>query len=71
MRIKLGQDDEVVAAVIRDLTFRRELGLARYGKPLVLGIAGQHDPLAEAYAEALDMCIYLRWAMSLREGRES
>ena len=58
---------DVIDAVAQDLAVRKELGLARYGKPLALGVAdARRDPLAEAYAEALDLVVYLRWALSLR-----
>jgi hypothetical protein len=59
--------DPVFAAVHADLEARNRRGTANYGGPLVLH--NGRDPLQEAYEEALDLSVYLRWALLERGGR--
>jgi hypothetical protein len=65
------QAAEVCTAVAADIEARRQLGLRIFGKPLVLGQEDGRDPLREAYEEALDLVVYLRWELSRREGKSS
>jgi len=46
-----------VAAVVTDMHARHEFGMRHYGVPLAVGV--KPDNLAEAYAEALDLAVYL------------
>ena len=57
--------EDCVQLVIADLTARRELGVARYGKSL-----WPTDPeanLTEAYEEILDLLVYLRGELEKRK----
>lgn len=54
--------------VLEDMKARRELGISRYGQP-VLPHNGR-DALLDAYQEALDMCVYLRQAIEERKINE-
>jgi hypothetical protein len=58
---------DVWLLVVDDMTQRRLTGLDRYGTPLQPG--NGRDALADAYAEALDLCVYLRQAIAERDGR--
>lgn len=51
--------------VLADMAARERLGFERYGVP-VLAFNGR-DALADAYAEALDLCVYLRQAIAERD----
>lgn len=51
--------------VIDDMRERDRVGRARYGTPLQAG--NGRDALADAYAEALDLAVYLRQAMEERD----
>ena len=62
--------DIVCDAVKRDIEERKQLGMIRYGKPLRLGVNDGRDPIAEAYAEALDMAVYLRWSLDERHAMQ-
>lgn len=53
--------------VIADMQKRDEIGRARYGVPLQPH--NGRDALIDAYAEALDLCAYLRQALYERDGR--
>lgn len=53
--------------VLADMAARDALGLARYGTRLQPG--NGRDSLADAYAEALDLAVYLRQAIHERDGR--
>lgn len=53
--------DDVARLVIADMERRRQLGLARYGRPVVP--FNGRDALWDAYEEALDLCVYLRQAI--------
>lgn len=50
--------------VIRDLQTRREGGVRKYG--VQLESHNGRDALIDAYAEALDLCLYLRQAIEER-----
>lgn len=54
----------IQAAVIRDLELRREFGIGKYGTPLLPH--NGRDALQDAYEEALDLCCYLKQAISER-----
>ena len=53
--------------VIEDMKARDAVGRERYGVPLQPG--NGRDNLVDAYAEALDLCVYLRAAIYERDGR--
>ncbi len=53
--------------VLADMAARDALGLERYGTRLQPG--NGRDALADAYAEALDLAVYLRQALHERDGR--
>lgn len=53
--------------VLADMAARDTLGVFRYGTRLQPH--NGRDFLADAYAEALDMAVYLRGAMFERDGR--
>lgn len=53
--------------VLADMAARDALGRARYGTPLQPH--NGRDALADAYAEALDLAVYLRQALFERDGR--
>lgn len=57
--------DDCWLLVIRDMEERREVGIAKYGKPVRAG--NGRDPLLDAYQEALDLAVYLRQAIEERE----
>jgi hypothetical protein len=58
---------DVWALVLADMAERRRVGLERYGT--LLRPHNGRDALADAYAEALDLAVYLRQAMYEKEGR--
>ena len=58
---------EIADLVLQDLTQRKKMGMAKYGRPL--GTYTIQDPLWEAYEEGLDLCIYLRAEIEKRGGR--
>lgn len=53
--------------VIEDMRARDAVGRERYGVPLQPH--NGRDALKDAYAEALDLCVYLRQAILERDGR--
>ena len=53
--------------VINDFRARDAFGTAKYGTRLQP--YNDRDALADAYAEALDLCAYLRQALYERDGR--
>lgn len=53
--------------VVEDMQARDRLGRERYGTPLQPH--NGRDQLLDAYAEALDLCVYLRAALYERDGR--
>ncbi len=53
--------------VLADMAARDRLGLERYGTRLQPH--NGRDALADAYAEALDLAVYLRQALYERDGR--
>jgi hypothetical protein len=53
--------------VAEDMDARDRLGRARYGMPLQPN--NGRDALRDAYAEALDLCVYLRQVIYERDGR--
>jgi hypothetical protein len=55
---------DVWLLVIADMEERRRVGIKRYGTPLQPG--NGRDALADAYAEALDLAVYLRQAIEER-----
>lgn len=50
--------------VVSDIKKRDRFGTKKYGVPLSTKCVG--DPLKEAYEEALDLVVYLRWAIETR-----
>lgn len=46
--------------LVADLTARMEMGVAKYGTPLMTH--NGRDPLVDAYQESLDLVMYLRQA---------
>ena len=54
------------ALVIADMATRDRVGLERYGTQLQPH--NGRDALKDAYAEALDLCVYLRQAIYERDG---
>lgn len=54
--------------VISDMIKRNQLGEAKYGTPLQ--VFNGRDALRDAYEEALDLCVYLRQAISERDARK-
>jgi hypothetical protein len=57
---------DVFAGVHADLEERNRKGWESYGGPLEAH--NGRDPLREAYEEALDLAVYLRWALMERAG---
>ena len=57
-----GDGIEITQLVVRDLKDRREAGIARYGTPLRAN--NGRNALIDAYQEALDLCVYLRQALT-------
>lgn len=53
--------------VIADMNARDQVGRERYGTPLQPH--NGRDALADAYAEALDLCVYMRQALFERDGK--
>ncbi len=53
--------------VIEDMLARDNVGRERYGVPLQPH--NGRDALLDAYAEALDLCVYLRQAIFERDAR--
>ncbi len=62
-----GNGIEVWPLVIADMNDRNALGIKRYRTPL-RAVNGR-DALWDAYAEALDLCVYLRQAIVERDGK--
>lgn len=63
----LPQSEGVFAALKRDLDERDRIGWSTHNKPLVENDG--RDWLKEAYAEALDLCVYLKAELMKRERR--
>ncbi len=57
-----GEGIEITQLVVRDLKDRRNAGIARYGTPL--RAHNGRNALIDAYQEALDLCVYLRQALT-------
>ena len=57
---------DVFVLVHRDLDERNKLGWKQHSRPLLT--TTPMDNLAEAYAEALDLAVYLRKALWERDG---
>jgi hypothetical protein len=57
---------DVFLLVHRDLNERNRLGWKQHSKPLLT--TDRMDSLGEAYAEALDLCVYLRKLLYERDG---
>lgn len=53
--------------VLIDMKERDQVGRERYGTPLQAN--NGRDMLKDAYAEALDLCVYLRAAIFERDGK--
>lgn len=62
---RVGVGESIHDLVIQDMRDRKALGLARYGT--ILQAHNGRDALVDAYQEALDLCCYLRQAISERE----
>lgn len=58
---------DLARTVDADMRERDQVGRARYGTPLQP--FNGRDQLADAYAEALDLVVYLRAALYERDGR--
>ena len=52
--------------VMADLREREAFGIRTYGQPLYASSPDDKDgsPLRQAYSEALDLAIYLRWQLA-------
>jgi hypothetical protein len=63
------EEDSIQHLVVRDVIEREAYGIRTYGKPLYTDSPDDvdGDPLHQAYREALDLCIYLRWQLARRE----
>jgi hypothetical protein len=57
----------VWSLVMADMRARDEFGRAKYGTPLQPH--NGRDWLADAYQEALDLCVYLRQGLFERDGK--
>ena len=57
-------EGDIWTLVIKDMWQRRQEGIRRYGTVLQAG--NGRDALLDAYAEALDLCVYLRQAIEER-----
>ena len=53
--------------VLADLTNRALEGNLKYGEPLLAN--NGRDALVDAYQEALDLCMYLRQAITERDNK--
>jgi hypothetical protein len=53
----------IQSLVAEDIIEREQLGIRHYGAPLYASTPDDvdGDPLRQAYHEALDLCVYLRW----------
>jgi hypothetical protein len=60
-----GDGPPVIVMVISDLWDRADLGYRKYGVALRAG--NGRDALLDAYAEALDLCCYLKQALMERD----
>ncbi len=56
------QSRDVTELVMADLEMRRRMGIQKYG--VALKTFNGRKPLVDAYQEALDLCVYLRQALS-------
>jgi hypothetical protein len=56
----------VADRVLADIRARVEVGIRRYGTPLMT--RNGRDALTDAYEEALDLVFYLRQALMERDG---
>lgn len=54
-----------VDVVIEDLKIRKDMGVKKYG--VALQPSNGRDSLQDAYEEALDLCVYLKNEILLRE----
>lgn len=56
-----------VDCVVEDLETRKAMGIRKYGTPLQPD--NGRDSLQDAYEEALDLCVYLKNEIRLRDKR--
>lgn len=59
----LGNCDPMRVEILSDMRARHAAGVHKYGRPLTVSTPTPGTPLEEAYAEALDLVAYLRWAV--------
>ena len=59
---KSGSGQEVWRLVINDMIERNNIGTEKYGTPLMT--FNGRNALIDAYQEALDLCVYLRQAIT-------
>lgn len=64
---KANDKPAIWSLVMRDMQARDVVGRQRYGVPLQPH--NGRDALVDAYAEALDLCVYLRQAIYERDGQ--
>jgi len=62
-----GKGNPVLGMVLADLTNRALEGNLKYGEPLLAN--NGRDALVDAYQEALDLCMYLRQAITERDNK--
>lgn len=55
------QSKDITELVKEDLTLRKQMGIRKYGIPLMSH--NGRNPLIDAYQEAMDLCLYLRQAV--------
>jgi hypothetical protein len=65
-------DKSVQQLVVEDIQAREQYGIEHHGRAIFLDTPDdptEGGPIQQAYQEALDLVVYLRWAM-LRAGIE-
>lgn len=67
---KEGEPESIQDLLIKDVVSRRKFGLEKYGK-LLTGLEDDRDYIEEAYAEVLDLAVYLRAELQRRVLDES
>lgn len=54
----------IEAEVCADIAKRQRMGKKKYGQELADNHAGLYDRIQHAYEEALDLALYLKWALA-------
>lgn len=65
---KKNESPSIHDLVIEDMAARKAFGLKKYGT--ILQANNGRDQLMDAYQEALDLCVYLRAAISERDSKK-